>query len=649
VAPSNPAWAVQPLEGYATSSSLVVGDVAEIHASILPGTGSTVTVDVFNFTQVTFDRHPRGGRVANLAYTVDYRPAISVAPDQQPITTAAFPAVSYPTPDSASTTGCHWPVAWSWTVPDNAVGVNIVRLRTRDAYAYILLVVRPRLAETAGAILCQLPLTTYQAYNPWMGTCLYSPPISDDDMGRVSLSRPCQLWDFINFDLPILSWLQDHYSGQVDYCTSLDLHTDPDLLNPYHLFISCGHDEYWSPQMRDNLGAYVTSGRNALFLSGNVCCRPIALDPRTMVMTRSAEFWWLCGRPEGELTGTSCVPQGEYEPPTGSGWWTEVIPAVGYTVRRPYHWVFDGTGLREGDILGGVSGVIGYETDAAPYIESNGYPLTLGVEGTPLQFGILATADLCTPGPQQWRDTLGFATLGYWQNRGTIMTVASTGWGEGLLGDDPAVEQVTANMIRKLLSRLDPLGRALYGVDSAGNLLFYNDSHGDGTGDVSGYNVIGHGGWDAYKFLAGGGDGILYAVDQKGDLRFYRDWNRDGTGDLGGEMVIGHGGWDALKFLAGGGDGILYAVDQKGDLLFYRDWNRDGTGDIGKPQIIGAGGWDTVKFLAGGGDGILYAVDQKGDLLFYRDWNRDGTGDIGRPQIIGRGGWTDHLLLTGPG
>jgi Tachylectin len=601
VAPSNPAWAVQPLEGYATSNSVMAGDLAEIHASVLPGTGSIVTVDVFNVTQMTFNRGTRDSRIASQAYTVDYRPAISVAPGQQAMTTATFPAVSYPTPDTASVTGCDWPVAWSWKVPSSAAGVNIVRLQAGEACAYILLVVRPRLSETAGSILCQLPLFTYQAYNPWMGTCLYDPPISDADRGQVSLSRPCQLWDFIIFDLPILTWLEAHYPGQVDYCTSLDLHTDPGLLNPYQLFISCGHDEYWSPQMRDNLAAYVASGRNALFLSGNVCCRPVVLDPTTMVMTRSAEFWWHCGRPEGETTGTSCVQQGPYDPPTGAGNWSEEVPAVGYTVRRPSHWMFDGTGLNEGDILGGASGVIGYETDAAPYTESSGYPLTLGVEGTPLQFGILATADLSTPGPQQWIDAAGFATLGYWTNRGTTMTVASTGWGEGLLGDDPAVEQVTANMINRLLTRLDPVGRTLYGVDNTGKLLFYNDSHGDGTGDVGGDKVIGRGGWDAFKFLAGGGDGILYAVDQTGNLLFYRDWHRDGTGDVGGDDVIGYGGWDAFKFLAGGGDGILYAVDQTGNLLFYRDSNRDGTGNVGRPQIIGRGGWTSLLLLTGSG------------------------------------------------
>jgi len=337
--------------------------------------------------------------------------------------------------------------------------------------------------------------------------------------------------------------------------------------------------------------------------------------------------------------------------------------------------MFDGTGLKEGDILGGESGVIGYETDAAPYSEAGGYPLALGVEGTPLQFGILATADLST-GPQRWEDTPGFATVGYWKSRGTVMTVASTGWGEGLLGDDPTVEQVTANLIRHLLTRLDPVGRVLYGVDTTGNLLFYNDSHADGTGDVGGHNIIGRGGWNALKFLVGGGDGVLYGVNQdgipdtirtaypsrdrspvkqrnfggasqSGNLLFYRDWHRDGTGNLGGDVVIGHGGWDALRLLVGGGDGILYGVDQAGDLLFFRDWNRDGTGDVGGHNVIGHGGWDTLKFLVGGGDGILYGVDQAGDLLFFRDWNRDGTGDVGRPQIIGRGGWTSLVHLTG--
>jgi hypothetical protein len=644
--PSNPAWGIQPLEAYATSNSVVAGQTAEIHVSVTSGTGSTVTAEVFNISQVQFDRGDRSNRVQINAYTVDYRPAITVPAGQQAIATSTFPAVEYPTPDSASATGCAWPVAWSWNVPDSAIGPNLVRLQCDQAVAYVLLLVRPRPADTAGQILCQLPVFTYQAYNPWMGGCLYGPPISDGDIGRVSLSRPCQLWDFIYFDLPIVSWLQANYAPNVDYCASPDLHTDPDLLNPYRLFISCGHDEYWSPQMRDAIAAYVRSGRNALFLSGDVCYRPVALDPPTMVMTRTDAAWWVAGRPEGETTGTSCIPPASTDPPSGAGRWSVPLPFVGYTVRRPYHWVFDGTGLNEGDTFGSGSGVVGYETDAAPFSDSSGYPLTSGADGTPVQFGILATADLFTPGPQQWVDVKGFATLGYWTDRGTTMTVASTGWGDGLLGNDPVVEQLTRNMVQGLLLRRDPVGNILYGIDGGGDLLFYSDSHCDGTGDVGGNNVIGHGGWGALKFLVGGGDGILYGVNQNGDLVFYRDSHRDGTGDVGQGNVIGHG-WNTLKFVAGGGDGILYAVTQNGDLLYYRDQHRDGTGDVGAGNVIGHGGWGTLKFVAGGSVGILYAVTQNGDLVFYRDANRDGTGDVGRPQIIGRGGWGQLSFLVG--
>ena len=55
--------------------------------------------------------------------------------------------------------------------------------------------------------------------------------------------------------------------------TNLDLHYDPHLLDDCDLFVSCGHDEYWSKQMRDSVENFGRSGGNVLFLSGNTCCR----------------------------------------------------------------------------------------------------------------------------------------------------------------------------------------------------------------------------------------------------------------------------------------------------------------------------------------------------------------------------------------
>ena len=49
-------------------------------------------------------------------------------------------------------------------------------------------------------------------------------------------------------------------------------------------------------------------------------------------------------------------------------------------------------------------------------------------------------------------------------------------------------------------------------------------------------------------------------MSPEGNLLFYRDLARNGTELWAGPSIIGHGGWDAFKFLFSGGDGIIYAV-----------------------------------------------------------------------------------------
>ena len=182
-----------------------------------------------------------------------------------------------------------------------------------------------------------------------------------------------------------------------------------------------------------------------------------------------------------------------------------------------------------------------------------------------------------------------------------------------------------------------------------GRLLFFLYGNENGTGSVSASSVIGDSGWNAFKFLFSGGNGIIYAVDPEGDLLFYRDYNQDGTGNVADPSVIGHGGWADFKFLFSGGNGIIYAVDGGGDLLFYRDHNQDGTGNVAHPSVIGHGGWADFKFVFSGGNGIIYAVNHRGELLFYRDHNQDGTGNVADPSIIGTGFGVYKFLFSGGG
>ena len=63
----------------------------------------------------------------------------------------------------------------------------------------------------------------------------------------------------------------------------------------------------------------------------------------------------------------------------------------GYTVHRAGHWIFDGTGLGYGDVLGAGATVVGYECDGCVFTYRDGLPYPTGEDGTPSTFEILGT------------------------------------------------------------------------------------------------------------------------------------------------------------------------------------------------------------------------------------------------------------------
>ena len=59
---------------------------------------------------------------------------------------------------------------------------------------------------------------------------------------------------------------------EFDVVTNADLEDHPELLgpsSPCRLYLSIGHDEYWSAGMRDTVEGFIGRGGNAAFLSGN--------------------------------------------------------------------------------------------------------------------------------------------------------------------------------------------------------------------------------------------------------------------------------------------------------------------------------------------------------------------------------------------
>jgi hypothetical protein len=350
-----------------------------------------------------------------------------------------------------------------------------------------------------------------------------------------------------------------------------------------------------------------------MFLSGNTCYRPVDINGR--LMTRTANSWQELNRPEASTTGLNW----------SAGHWSSPLPAKGYTVQLPSHWMLDGTGLDQGELLGETEGIMGYETDAT-VCNSNGD----AIPPTPADFVTVATANLV-----DWKDADGRrATMGMYRKneRGVVMAAGTTGWGQGLRTDTGNVHRVTTNLVNCLRFRFDD-----------GNLLLYRDANLDLSGDVGGGEIVWRGGWNRFAHVFDGGDGIVYAITTDGDLLWYRD--DGGALDVAKGKVIGHGGWNDFMNVFSGGEGILYAVTQDGDLLWYKDHHRDGTGDVSNGQVIGHGGWNAFTRVFSGGEGILYAVTQDGDLFWYRDDNRDGTGDVSNGQVIGHGGWNSFTSL----
>jgi hypothetical protein len=431
-----------------------------------------------------------------------------------------IPVAEQPMPANAAHSGCNWEETLRIEVdPSWSTGFYLVRLIDHEgtkAEAFFVL----RASEPRG-ILLVLSTSTWAAYNDWGGPSYYTGGhrsslqrplpkgfLEKPDPHRYRVARMTELskkarrdhfsnfsiWScaagFANWEFLFVQWAEDH-GVELDYATSLDLHNNPDLLNPYSSYISVGHDEYWSAQMRNHLEDWVDQGGFAAFFSGNTAFWQVRFEDSESTMVgykqqffddpvmgtpeqRSVTTMWsdpLTERPESHMTGVSFT-RGGYahcqNAPTGSG---------GYTVWRPDHWAFDGVSLHPGDTIGDDHIVVGYECDGCELALENGVPVATDSAATPIGFEVLGTAparlwetaDLPTHlddsyvGELNWvakrlagadtaenraRFAMGYAVMGsFIRNKGAVFTVGCTDWAYGL--EDPAISQVTQNVMNR--------------------------------------------------------------------------------------------------------------------------------------------------------------------------------------------------------
>jgi hypothetical protein len=351
---------------------------------------------------------------------------------------------------------------WSLNVPlDWPSSLYVATFDTPDpARGEAYFVVR---ASRPGGVLVTVPFLTWQAYNrpgvPGEGLYLTEQP---DRARRVSFDRPGGgSREAGDWELPFYRWLTAHGYAAA-YCSSIDLHTGAVDLDNYRLLISPGHDEYWTWEMRDAVEAFVDAGGNFAVFSGNtcwwqarleddlrtlVCHRDATEDPMTAADPSRATVEWSSapvGRPENTLLGTSWR--------RGAGCWENfaLMNDAAFTTRFADHWVFEGTGLRDGDHF--AQGAVGYETDAVDFAEADGVPWATGRDGAPPSTVVLATADL-----RHWRQAGqgGQATMVVLRRgRGQVFNAATVNWCNRLT--DPVVDRITHNVVRRLSERRPP-------------------------------------------------------------------------------------------------------------------------------------------------------------------------------------------------
>ena len=263
--PGSTAWEIQgagdpTIQGFATSISVTAN--ATVHFKIETD-ASSYHVDIFRLGYY-------GGAGARLVAS-DIAPSASLPQSQPPCLNDA----------STGLVDCgDWAESASWAVPSSAVsGVYLALLTRADTggKSQIPFVVKDPASHSS--IVFQTSDATWQAYNSYGGNSFYTGDgsLPDGRAYKVSYNRPFDTADthptswLLNNEFPMISFLERN-GFDVSYETAGDVDADTGgtLLQNHQVFMSVGHDEYWSGNQRTNVQAARDAGVNLAFFSGNL-------------------------------------------------------------------------------------------------------------------------------------------------------------------------------------------------------------------------------------------------------------------------------------------------------------------------------------------------------------------------------------------
>jgi hypothetical protein len=169
----------------------------------------------------------------------------------------------------------NWAVSASWAVPATAVsGVYIAHLHdpvTNDE-SHITFVVRND--ASTSAVVFQTSDPTWHAYNTYGGSDFYQGAANGRSY-KISYNRPFATRNgvtsrdfYFSAEYAMVRFLERN-GYDISYIAGVDSDRYGSLIKKHKVFLSVGHDEYWSAAQRANVEAARDAGVNLAFVSGN--------------------------------------------------------------------------------------------------------------------------------------------------------------------------------------------------------------------------------------------------------------------------------------------------------------------------------------------------------------------------------------------
>lgn len=318
-------------------------------------------------------------------------------------------------------------------------------------------VVRPKLTQRSQVALLA-NTNTWLAYDGWGGASKYT------GLAQISLMRPMVNaapttpyptdWHLTRGELWIQGWLESE-GYRPDMYTDLDFHENGCDAGQYPILVVGTHPEYWTPEMYDNLLAYLDDGGSFAYLGGN------GLFETCVYNAGAREMLYLEGVEGGDRVPALLRARQPLRPERAViGVATERCAVTGspYEVVDADHPLFDGMGVANGDRFGqeglntgfGNGKASAWEVDTAdglgaisiPYSCAMDSPLAIPASDLPDGLTFLATGVFDGTGPG--------ADMVYYEHPGGgfVFSVGSLTFG-GSLVVDSTIQQLMRNVLSR--------------------------------------------------------------------------------------------------------------------------------------------------------------------------------------------------------